>query len=175
MIKIGAFSRPSSILFGGLSRVACQTDLYVYSGRPCAQNGLMKLADSEQKLDFYIKEWSKSVPKFSLFKWSKFERLLSRDFEQNGSFFEFAAKVTGAILEPVWLEHHTKFQPNPRPPGHLKITSNGRCKCQYWAKVIKNWQLNTLAALSGSFSEELEYFQRAKNWYTSYQCSVNTP
>jgi hypothetical protein len=68
MIKIGAVSRPPSILFGGMSRVACQTDLYVYSGRPCAQNGLMNLADSEQKLDFDIKEWSKSVPKLILFK-----------------------------------------------------------------------------------------------------------
>jgi hypothetical protein len=52
----GLFEATSSILFGGLSRVMCKSDLYVYSGRPCAQNGLMELADSEQKLDFYIKE-----------------------------------------------------------------------------------------------------------------------
>jgi hypothetical protein len=61
----GLFEATSSILFGGLSRIACKIDLTVYSGRPCAKNGQMKLADSAKKLDFCFEEWSKSGPKLS--------------------------------------------------------------------------------------------------------------
>ena len=132
---------PSSHCFVDLIRVLGQSDLCVYPGRPWSHIRLMKLPGSGQKVDFPHSACSKSVPKLSQFKWSKFGVLWGRDFEQNGSFFEFAAKRVEAILETNWLEHPTKFQPTRRPPRHLKMTSNGRSKCQHWA-YLKDQKLS---------------------------------
>ena len=89
-------------------------------------------------------------------------------------------KMGGHSIEKYpWSDggFEANWAPNLLEPIDGKCSNFSRSKCQYWA-YLKDQKLsppsNTLVASLGGLPGELEYFQRAKKWYTSYQGSTST-